>query len=245
MSQSVVLAAVRRLPERVGRCGRRKEIMQNSGRSRIRGTAILPGLVAALVLAAAPVQAQEGDGGGRWYGASVGWVHYGAGKTAELTGCASHPAVALGVEVRTRDEWYLSAGADVLMNMDDPCLAFIPYTRYQGEWVEIWSALEFTPGLRLTARAGRVLDLGRYRLIPALSGGVLLGEHSFWRREPYLWQPWFGVSVELRRTGFPLGVRVELARHPVHSHYVPYPERVGTVYEWSEWESYLQVALVF
>lgn len=146
---------------------------------------VIFGTAAIVAFSSSPIAAQDvPDGFRSALGGNFGLIHYGAGKAAERQLCPTHPGFALGVEGRTRRKWYVAAGAEGLLTISYLLDAFIPLTVHEDQVVEIWSFVEFTPGLRVRARAGRILEVGAFRIETGLGGGVVAGKTQFSQAAP-------------------------------------------------------------
>lgn len=209
---------------------------------------VIFGPAAIVAFSSSPIAAQDvPDGFRSALGGSFGLIHYGAGKAAERQRCPTHPGFALGVEGRTRGKWYVAAGAEGLLTISYLCDAFIPLTIHEDQVVEIWSFVEFIPGLRLRARAGRILEVGAFRIETGLGGGLVAGKHHVLASPSgyeWLWKPWYGGSLALRWTALPVGLRFEFARHAVRVQYLRYPEEDRIIHEFDEWKQFFQIAIV-
>lgn len=197
--------------------------------------------LAALVLCASPLSAQQPDGGLFRVELRGGFDQHGAG------GCAGQGAGAsVGAAASVGRGWFVAGSVDLLdvVRMGEGlCEASLDLFQYEGQWVYSSTDSRLDRGApRLAATVGR-----RFSALGAradASGGVGVVRTRRPGRD-VSWRPWIGASLALRSASG-LGIQLEYGRHQLEETYFSDPgTAVADVRPWRDmWRIGLIVPLV-
>jgi hypothetical protein len=112
------------------------------------------------------------------------------------------PSVGFGVgaEARTRGEWLVAAGVDVLASWAGTCQTYGIAREYKGQLVEIQASTDLPLAPRATLRVGRAFPIGQMLVEPAAAVGLFYLRVRFPSPPDAVWSKWYGGSLAFRVT---------------------------------------------